>query len=238
VPPQDPQAIIDDQRREIDRLREDLRRSEAERQRLRRENEKLKGELEAARRAACATRRNIKKSRYPGVLQRDGWQSYRQFHHAAHQTCLAHLLRRGRVLLLDSPAQPFVTAVKAILQAALPMRERYHAGNVSDHGLAMARGHYVERLGQLLQRTPSRRVALPTVSKSSPLCCVPPTNAPSMRPMYSRRCSPHRHPLCPPTSESSPQYTDPVNTDLRTPNRTNLRFQPAMDSALSFDRPY
>lgn len=95
---------------------------------------------------------------YPGVLQRDGWQSYRQFTHAAHQTCLAHLLRRCRVLLLDYPAQPFVTAVKAILQAALTTRDRYHAGAVSDHGLAIARGHYVERLGQLLQRTPSRRL--------------------------------------------------------------------------------
>jgi transposase len=37
---------------------------------------------------------------YSGVLQRDGWQSYRQFHQAAHQTCLAHLLRRYRTPLL------------------------------------------------------------------------------------------------------------------------------------------
>lgn len=95
---------------------------------------------------------------YPGVLQRDGWQSYRQFTHAAHQSCLAHLLRRCRVLLLDYPAQPFVTAVKAILQAALMTRDRYHAGRLSEHGLAVARGHYVERLGQLLERTPSRRL--------------------------------------------------------------------------------
>ena len=49
--PRDPQQIIEDQAREIERLREDLRRSEAERQRLRRENEKLKDDLEAARRA-------------------------------------------------------------------------------------------------------------------------------------------------------------------------------------------
>lgn len=97
---------------------------------------------------------------YPGVLQRDGWQSYRQFKHAAHQTCLAHLLRRCRVLLLDYPQHPFVTAVKAILQAALATRDRYHAGGVSAHGLAVARGHYLERLGQRLQRTPSRRLAI------------------------------------------------------------------------------
>jgi transposase len=97
---------------------------------------------------------------YPGVLQRDGWQSYRQFKQAAHQTCLAHLLRRCRVLLLEYPEQPFVAAVKAILQAALATRDRYHRGAVSDHGLAIARGRYIEHLGQLLARTPSRRLAV------------------------------------------------------------------------------
>jgi transposase len=97
---------------------------------------------------------------YPGVLQHDGWHSYRHFTAAAHHTCLAHLLRRCRVLLLDSPEQPFVTDVKAILQAALTTRGRYHAGTVSAHGLAVARGPDVERLGQLLARTPSRRLAV------------------------------------------------------------------------------
>ena len=95
---------------------------------------------------------------YAGVLQRDGWQSYRQFTSAAHQTCLAHLLRRCRTLLLDYPAQPFVTAVKAMLQAALTTRDRYLAGTISAHGLAVARGQYLERLGQLLERTPSRHL--------------------------------------------------------------------------------
>jgi transposase len=95
---------------------------------------------------------------YAGVLQRDGWQSYRQFTQAAHQTCLAHLLRRCRVLLLDYPDQPFVTGVKQVLQAALTTRDRYRAGDVSAHGLAVARGRYLERLGRLLERTPSRRL--------------------------------------------------------------------------------
>jgi transposase len=97
---------------------------------------------------------------YAGVLQRDGWQSYRQFRQAAHQTCLAHLLRRCRILLLDDPAQPFVATVKAILQAALATRDRYHRGTISDHGLAVARGQYVQRLAQLLARRPSRRLPL------------------------------------------------------------------------------
>jgi len=94
---------------------------------------------------------------YPGVLQRDGWHSYRYFTAAAHQTCLAHLLRRCRALLLDYPGHPFVTAVKQILQASLRTREGYRAGQVSAHGLAVARGHYVERLGRLLARPRSPR---------------------------------------------------------------------------------
>ena len=97
---------------------------------------------------------------YPGVLVRDGWQSYRQFTHALHQTCLAHLLRTCRRLLLDYPDQPFVRAVKQILQAALRTRAQYRQGTISAHGLAVARGHYLERLGRLLERTPSRRLAV------------------------------------------------------------------------------
>lgn len=95
---------------------------------------------------------------YAGILVRDGWQSYRQFTHALHQSCLAHLLRRCRVLLLDYPDQPFVAAVKAILQAALRTRAQFVAGALSAHGLATARGQYLERLGRLLERTPSRRL--------------------------------------------------------------------------------
>jgi len=94
---------------------------------------------------------------YAGVVQRDGWHSYRYFRTAAHQTCLAHLLRRCRALLLDEPGQPFVTAVKDVLQAALATRDGYHAGTISAHGLAVARGHYVERLGRLLARPRSRQ---------------------------------------------------------------------------------
>jgi transposase len=95
---------------------------------------------------------------YAGVLVRDGWQSYRQFRAARHQTCLAHLLRTCRRLLLDYPDQPFVRAVKRMLHAALRTRARYQQGGLSAHGLAVARGHYLDRLGRLLARTPSRRL--------------------------------------------------------------------------------
>ena len=46
----------------------------------------------------------------PGAA-RDGWAPYRQFVHAAHQTCLAHLLRRCRTLLLDHPPHRFAPQV-------------------------------------------------------------------------------------------------------------------------------
>jgi transposase len=99
---------------------------------------------------------------YPGVLQHDGWHSYRYFTAAAHQTCLAHLLRRCRVLLLEYPGDAWIVAIKALLQTALATRDAYHTGAVSPHGLAVARGHYLERLGRLLARRPSprRRLAL------------------------------------------------------------------------------
>ena len=71
----------------------------------------------------------------------------------------AHLLRRCRVLLLDYPEHPFVAAVKTILQAGFGDARSLSAGVVSDHGLAVARGHYLEAR-QLLQRTPSRRLAV------------------------------------------------------------------------------
>jgi len=93
---------------------------------------------------------------YAGVLQRDGWAPYRQFVHAAHQTCLAHLLRRCRTMMLDYPQHPFAPQVDQLLRAALATRDRYGAGTMSDHGLAVARGAYVNRLDRLLDHRPSR----------------------------------------------------------------------------------
>jgi len=93
---------------------------------------------------------------YAGVLQRDGWAPYRQFVHAAHQTCLAHLLRRCRTMMLDYPHHPFAPHVDHLLRAALATRARHAVGAVSDHGLAVARGAYVNRLDRLLDHRPSR----------------------------------------------------------------------------------
>jgi len=83
---------------------------------------------------------------FAGVLVRDGWAPYRQFTDAMHQTCVAHLLRRCRLMTADHPHSRFGTDVQAILQQALAVRDRYHAGTISAHGLAVARGHLMTRL--------------------------------------------------------------------------------------------
>jgi transposase len=83
---------------------------------------------------------------FAGILVRDGWAPYRQFTAAAHQTCLAHLLRRCRLVTADHPHSSFGADVQAILQQALAVRDRYQADTISAHGVAVARGQLIARL--------------------------------------------------------------------------------------------
>ena len=83
---------------------------------------------------------------YAGVLVRDGWAPYRRFTAAAHQTCLAHLLRRCRDLRHDHPRARFAVRIKALLQQALRIRDRRAAGTISAHGAAVARGHVLNQV--------------------------------------------------------------------------------------------
>lgn len=87
---------------------------------------------------------------YAGVLVRDGWAPYRQFDQAAHQTCLAHLLRRGHDLAEAHPQSRWPQAVHDVLQDALAVRDRFHAGQMTPHGVAVARGHLITRILTLL----------------------------------------------------------------------------------------
>lgn len=87
---------------------------------------------------------------FAGVLVRDGWAPYRQFTEAAHQTCLAHLLRRCRLLRTDYPRALFVVHVQDVLHQALALRDRHRAGAVSAHGVAIARGRLITRLSDRL----------------------------------------------------------------------------------------
>src|SRR6195256_1854781 len=67
---------------------------------------------------------------YAGVVVRDGWAPYRQLDHARHQTCLAHLLRRGHELLTvaHGRGREIPRAVRALLSDALDVRDRRDAG--------------------------------------------------------------------------------------------------------------
>lgn len=96
---------------------------------------------------------------FAGILVRDGWAPYRRFRAAAHQTCLAHLLRRCRDLRTDHPQARVVREVERILTAALRLRDRHQTGAVSTHGLAVARGRLISRLGDRLAH-PSRTPAI------------------------------------------------------------------------------
>lgn len=98
---------------------------------------------------------------FTGVLVRDGWAPYRQFEQAAHQTCLQHLLTRSRELQTDHPRAVLPYRVHDVLQQALALRDRHAAGTVSDHGLAVARGHLESRLGTFLDQ----RSTVPAVQR-------------------------------------------------------------------------
>jgi transposase len=86
---------------------------------------------------------------------RDGWIVYRGFSQAIHQTCVAHLLRRCREMLaLARPgAAAFPRTVKGILQAGLQLRDRRDQNQISEPGLAIARGKLEARLDRELKRS-------------------------------------------------------------------------------------
>jgi transposase len=97
---------------------------------------------------------------YEGVLVRDGWAPYRHFEGAAHQTCLAHLLRRSRELTSDYPHATWPARVTTVLQRALTVRDRRNAGAITAHGAAIARGRLFNELADLVNdpvRTPAFR---------------------------------------------------------------------------------
>ena len=93
---------------------------------------------------------------YDGVLVRDGWASYRCFRDAKHQSWLSHLLRRCKELREDHPDSAWAGEVQATLQAGLDLRDRCDAGELSEHGMATARG----RLGRLVDAPPPLKDAV------------------------------------------------------------------------------
>jgi transposase len=91
---------------------------------------------------------------FAGFLVRDGWAVYRRFLHALHQSCLAHLLRRCREMILVAGKREaeFPRSIQALLQQALELRDRRQQEQISDRGVAVARGRLEARLDRSLQR--------------------------------------------------------------------------------------
>lgn len=79
---------------------------------------------------------------YDGVLVHDGWSPYDCFQQARHQQCNQHILRRCDEILetVQRGAVRFPRRVAELLRQGLDLRDRYVAGEVSAHGLAVARG--------------------------------------------------------------------------------------------------
>jgi transposase len=93
---------------------------------------------------------------FAGFLVRDGWNGYRGFTGAVHQSCCAHLLRRCREMIEVAgethPRARFPRQVHRILQQALQLRDRRDQGQISAHGLAVARGRIEAEMDQALAR--------------------------------------------------------------------------------------
>jgi transposase len=94
---------------------------------------------------------------FAGVLCRDGWAPYRKFSQAAHQSCLAHLLRRCHELRRSNP--PSGRAIPAelsdILHDALSTRALRDSGCLDDDALAIALAELNRRIDCLLRRRPT-----------------------------------------------------------------------------------
>jgi transposase len=90
---------------------------------------------------------------YDGFLLHDGWAPYYRFQFACHQSCLAHLLKRCREMAQIAPpaAWAFPRAVEHLLRTGLELRDRYEAGEISQHGRRTATGKLEAKLDRMLE---------------------------------------------------------------------------------------
>jgi transposase len=89
---------------------------------------------------------------YDGTMIRDGWAPYDRFKDARHQQCLNHLLRRADEMDATATrgAVRFPRRVAELLRVGLDLRDRHAAGEVSRHGLAVARGRLENQMYELV----------------------------------------------------------------------------------------
>jgi transposase len=85
---------------------------------------------------------------YAGVLVHDGWSPYDCFPNARHQQCNQHILRRCEEILETAQrgSVRFPRRVAELLHQGLDLRDRYLASEISEHGLAVARGRLQQAL--------------------------------------------------------------------------------------------
>ena len=124
---------------------------------------------------------------YHGTLVRDGWCAYKEFHHATHQSCLAHLLRPSRDVVADHPRIAWPARVHRVLLRALALRRRRDQGVVSARGAAVARGRLIRELLDALAR--------PTPHARAPTICASPDDGTPRHLQLSLRCVPRRDQL-------------------------------------------
>lgn len=103
---------------------------------------------------------------YAGTLIHDGWSPYNRFTKATHQQCNQHILNRCGEMLQTATrgAVLFPRRIVELLRQGFALRDRHAAGEISDHGLAVARG----RLQHVLENAvfPSKtNVANETLAK-------------------------------------------------------------------------
>src|SRR5262249_3673846 len=88
---------------------------------------------------------------YDGDMIHDGWSPYDQFESAHHQQCLTHLLRRSDAMAAATwGAVCYPRRVGELLRAGLDLRDRHAAGEISRHGLAVARVRLENHLSDLV----------------------------------------------------------------------------------------
>lgn len=94
---------------------------------------------------------------FAGVICRDGWAPYRRFTLAAHQTCLAHILRRADELIADSVAGQarIPHAVRRVIADALAVRDQRDTGHLDPAALERAVSELETRTDRLLASRPT-----------------------------------------------------------------------------------
>jgi transposase len=92
---------------------------------------------------------------YAGWLIHDGLPLYYKFLKAAHQSCVAHLIRRCRDMaeVATPAAAGFPLAVQKLLEKGLRLRDRYLEQKITLHGLWTATGRLEAELDRLLARS-------------------------------------------------------------------------------------